>query len=180
MWNILWSRVPFRITIAELGLAKTQKVGIRQREWRFESFKPLGSRSHASEPRSTEALATSGAPCPVAAAPPRTPSSPPRYDWPRFWIAHTGVLDLSDAGFLRDPVDSLYGAGPLRTLAELEAYPALALLGEPGIDLDAAFSALSGAHVQEMVVLLDEPTSALDAAVQAEILALLVELRGAR
>ena len=55
-----------------------------------------------------------------------------RDDWPRFWITQTGILDLSDAGFLRDPVDSLYGAGPLRTLAELEAYPALALLGEPG------------------------------------------------
>ena len=52
-------------------------------------------------------------------------------------IAQTGVLDLSDAGFLRDPVDSLYGAGPLRTLAELEAYPALVLLGEPGIGKSA-------------------------------------------
>lgn len=73
----------------------------------------------------------------VIAAPPRTPSSPLRYDWPRFWIAQTGILDLSDAGFLRDPVDSIYGAGPLRTLAELEAYPALALLGEPGIGKSA-------------------------------------------
>ena len=52
-------------------------------------------------------------------------------------IAQTGILDLSDAGFLRDPVDSLYGAGPLRTLAELEAYPALTLLGEPGIGKSA-------------------------------------------
>lgn len=69
----------------------------------------------------------------VTAGSSRTPSSPPRYDWSRFWIAQTGILDLSDAGFLRDPVDGLYGAGPLRTLAELEAYPALALLGEPGI-----------------------------------------------
>jgi hypothetical protein len=73
----------------------------------------------------------------VTAAPPRTPSSPPLYDWPRFWIAQTGILDLSNAGFLRDPVDSLYGAGPLRTLAELDAYPALALLGEPGIGKSA-------------------------------------------
>jgi hypothetical protein len=47
------------------------------------------------------------------------------------------MLDLSDAGFLRDPVDSLYGKGLLRTLAELEAFPALALLGEPGIGKSA-------------------------------------------
>ena len=56
----------------------------------------------------------------------------PVIDWPRFWIPQTGILDLSDAGFLRDPVDSLFGPGPLRTLAQLDAIPALALLGEPG------------------------------------------------
>ena len=71
------------------------------------------------------------------AIPSRQPPSAAVYEWPRFWIAQTGILDLSDAGFLRDPVDSLYGAGPLRTLAELEAYPALTLLGEPGIGKSA-------------------------------------------
>ena len=40
---------------------------------------------------------------------------PTVYEWPRFWIPQTGILDLSDAGFLRDPLDSLYGPGPLRT-----------------------------------------------------------------
>lgn len=66
-------------------------------------------------------------------SPSRTPNPNILYHWPRFWVPHTGVLDLSDAGFLRDPVDSLYGPGPLRTFADLETYPALALLGEPGI-----------------------------------------------
>jgi hypothetical protein len=65
------------------------------------------------------------------------------YDWPRFWIPQTGILDLSDAGFLRDPVDSLYGSGSLRTLTQLETYPALALLGEPGIGKSAT---LTGEH----------------------------------
>ncbi len=73
----------------------------------------------------------------VTAPPSRPPTSSILYDWPRFWIPQTGILDLSDAGFLRDPVDSLYGPGPLRTLAQLETYPALALLGEPGIGKSA-------------------------------------------
>jgi hypothetical protein len=69
-----------------------------------------------------------------ATAPPsRPPTSSILYDWPRYWIPQTGILDLSDAGFLRDPVDSLYGPGPLRTLPQLEGSLALALLGEPGI-----------------------------------------------
>ena len=54
-------------------------------------------------------------------------ASPPsdrdaRYDWPRFWVAQTGILDLSDAGFLRDPVDHPAGADALKPLAELEGY----------------------------------------------------------
>lgn len=56
-----------------------------------------------------------------------------RYDWQRFWIPQTGQLDLSDAGFLRDPVGDYFGRDELRSLAELENYRALALLGEPGI-----------------------------------------------
>jgi hypothetical protein len=59
------------------------------------------------------------------------------YDWSRFWIPQTGTLDLSDAGFLRDPENSLYALGPLRTLAQLQVRPALALLGEPGIGKSA-------------------------------------------
>jgi hypothetical protein len=73
----------------------------------------------------------------VAPTSPRTSILSPRYDWPRFWIPHTGILDLSDAGFLRDPVDSLFGAESLKTLAELETCPALALLGEPSIGKSA-------------------------------------------
>src|SRR5271166_4845988 len=64
---------------------------------------------------------------------PSTPSREVRYDWPRFWVAQTGVLDLSDAGFLRDPVDHPVGRDALKPLAELDGYQALALLGEPGI-----------------------------------------------
>lgn len=56
-----------------------------------------------------------------------------RYDWQRFWIPQTGQLDLSDAGFLRDPVGDYFGRDELRSLADLENYRALALLGEPGI-----------------------------------------------
>jgi hypothetical protein len=67
----------------------------------------------------------------------RPPTSSILYDWPRYWIPQTGILDLSDAGFLRDPVGSLYGPGPLRTLPQLEGSLALALLGEPGIGKSA-------------------------------------------
>ena len=56
-----------------------------------------------------------------------------RYDWQRFWIPQTGVLDLSDAGFLRDPVGDHFGPDVLRSLLDLQGYRALALLGEPGI-----------------------------------------------
>ncbi|HYL33069.1 MAG TPA: hypothetical protein VEU53_07985 [Stellaceae bacterium] len=55
------------------------------------------------------------------------------YDWQRFWIPQTGVLDLSDAGFLRDPVGDHFGPDVLRLLSDLQGYQALALLGEPGI-----------------------------------------------
>lgn len=63
---------------------------------------------------------------------------PVQYDWPRFWIEHTAILDLSDAGFLRDPVDYPYTGNPLKPLAELNDLPALALLGEPGIGKSTA------------------------------------------
>ncbi len=73
----------------------------------------------------------------ATAAPPRPPASPSQYDWPCFWIPQTGILDLSDAAFLRDPVDRLDGPGPLRTLAQLGDYPAVVLLGEPSIGKSA-------------------------------------------
>ncbi len=56
-----------------------------------------------------------------------------RYDWQRFWILQTGTLDLSDAGFLRDPVGDHFRPDVLRPLSDLQEYRALALLGEPGI-----------------------------------------------
>ena len=50
---------------------------------------------------------------PVAAI---APARRVQYDWPRFWIEHTGILDLSDAGFLRDPVEHGYTGDPLKPL----------------------------------------------------------------
>lgn len=62
-------------------------------------------------------------------------------DCSRFWVLQTDVLDLSDAGFLRDPAGH---AGRVRTpvlLAALEDKPALALLGEPGMGKTRALKA---------------------------------------
>jgi len=79
-----------------------------------------------------------------------------RYDWHRFWVDQTGTLDLSDAGFLRDPVANPLGAGGLHPLAELDTYPALALLGEPGIGKSIALwlehERLSGLAAQQNAV----------------------------
>lgn len=57
----------------------------------------------------------------------------PTYRWPRFWVPPDGTIDLSDAGFLRDPTEWL--ARPLgpEPLAALQHWRALVLLGEPGI-----------------------------------------------
>jgi hypothetical protein len=69
--------------------------------------------------------------------PPPSPASAKsqniRYNWQRFWVPQTGHLDLSDAGFLRDPADDYFGRDELRQIVDLEDYRALALLGEPGI-----------------------------------------------
>jgi hypothetical protein len=57
----------------------------------------------------------------------------PTFDWRRFWVAQTGVIDLSDGGFFVEPTHS-YGAS--RTgwqISDLNDYRALVLLGEPGI-----------------------------------------------
>ena len=53
---------------------------------------------------------------PIAAT---APSRRVQYEWPRFWIEHTGILDRSDADFLRDPVGHGYTGDPLKPLAAL-------------------------------------------------------------
>jgi hypothetical protein len=55
------------------------------------------------------------------------------YPWPRFWVPRDGVIDLSDAGFLRDPTDWLAQPPSPVPLAALQHWRSLALLGEPGI-----------------------------------------------
>ena len=55
------------------------------------------------------------------------------YPWPRFWVSRDGVIDLSDAGFLRDPADWLAPLHAPTPLAALQRWRSLALLGEPGI-----------------------------------------------
>jgi len=59
------------------------------------------------------------------------------YPWPRFWVPLEGTIDLSDAGFLRDPMEYRASArGPIQ-LAALQDWRALVLLGEPGIGKSA-------------------------------------------
>jgi hypothetical protein len=55
--------------------------------------------------------------------------------WQRFWVGRTAILDLSDRGFLRDPEDEFVRVSPgaPATLAALQKFRALALLGEPGM-----------------------------------------------
>jgi hypothetical protein len=62
------------------------------------------------------------------------------YDWERFWVGRTAMLDLSDGGFLVDPENPPPQAHPGRPmrLAELRGYRALGLLGEPGIGKSTA------------------------------------------
>jgi hypothetical protein len=54
------------------------------------------------------------------------------YAWPRFW-SRDGTMDLSDAGFLRDPTEDLARSPGPAQLAALQDCKALVLLGEPGI-----------------------------------------------
>jgi len=55
------------------------------------------------------------------------------YPWPRFWVSRDGAIDLSDAGFLRDPTEyRAQSLGPVQ-LTALQGWKALVLLGEPGI-----------------------------------------------
>jgi hypothetical protein len=55
------------------------------------------------------------------------------YPWRRFWVPRDGIIDLSDAGFLRDPTDWLGRPPAPMPLAALQHWRALVLLGEPGI-----------------------------------------------
>ena len=60
-----------------------------------------------------------------------------RFDWPRFWVEHGGVVDLSDGGYLTDP-NYLLGRTEVRTLPDLASMRAMALLGEPGMGKSVA------------------------------------------
>jgi hypothetical protein len=63
-----------------------------------------------------------------------------RFDWPRFWVAQGGPINLSDGGYLLDPVWEATWAGgtELYTLPELSHLRVLALLGEPGMGKSVA------------------------------------------
>ena len=64
--------------------------------------------------------------------------------WPRFWVSRTGHIDLSDAGFMVDPTTAfaqLSSESKPRSLIDLEHYPALALLGEPGMGKSTSLEA---------------------------------------
>jgi hypothetical protein len=67
----------------------------------------------------------------------------PNHNWERFWIARTGTIDLSDGGFFADPTYALLNpdASTPLPLARLADYPALVLLGEPGIGKSTALKA---------------------------------------
>jgi hypothetical protein len=56
----------------------------------------------------------------------------PPFDWERFWLSRTDIIDLSDGGFFVDPTQP-YAHSVARPLSALADYRALALLGEPGI-----------------------------------------------
>ncbi len=58
-----------------------------------------------------------------------------RLSWSRFWVPRNGAVDLSDGGFLVDPLQTTFWrrAAPPVALPDLKNYRALGLLGEPGI-----------------------------------------------
>jgi hypothetical protein len=61
-----------------------------------------------------------------------------RYPWLRFWVPQDSTIDLSDAGFLHDPIEG-FGQRPRPVaLAELQDWRSLVLLGEPGIGKSTA------------------------------------------
>ena len=78
-----------------------------------------------------------------------------RYNWKRFWYPRTGIIDLSDRGYLYDP-DSEYGHiynPDVVPFESIETVPCLVLLGEPGIGktrtMDAERNAIDARVEQE-------------------------------
>jgi len=66
------------------------------------------------------------------------------YPWKRFWCPRVGQLNLSDGGYLFDP-DSEYGSiynPDVKNFSEIEKFPVLGLLGEPGIGKSYAIEQL--------------------------------------
>ncbi|WP_315750681.1 MULTISPECIES: hypothetical protein [unclassified Bradyrhizobium] len=61
----------------------------------------------------------------------------PKFAWPRFWLPLGGSIDISDSGFLSDPLGSRDPDAP-RTLEAWAGWRSLALLGEPGIGKSTA------------------------------------------
>jgi hypothetical protein len=62
------------------------------------------------------------------------------YDWPRFWVPLGATVDISDGGYLLDPLrEGSWSTGTkLQSLAGLAGYRALGLLGEPGMGKSVA------------------------------------------
>src|ERR1700723_4292933 len=62
------------------------------------------------------------------------------YAWQRFWVPQGGVINLSDAGYLLDPLREAGWSGgtEVHSLPELSEFRALALLGEPGMGKSVA------------------------------------------
>lgn len=58
-----------------------------------------------------------------------------KYDWTRYWSPPDGEIDITDDGFLRDPMSEMgrYTNANLKTLQDLHDVQCLILLGEPGI-----------------------------------------------
>jgi len=80
----------------------------------------------------------------------------PSYDWPRFWIPQTDILDLSDAGFLQDPEDILVNA--FRHGADGEVLDAIAAVIEvKGCWNDEVFTGIEGQLVNDYMVNLGAP-----------------------
>ena len=66
------------------------------------------------------------------------------YQWNRFWSPRTGQINLGDGGFLWDPESehgSIYNPD-VKNFSEIETFPVLGLLGEPGIGKSVAIDKL--------------------------------------
>jgi hypothetical protein len=77
--------------------------------------------------------------------------------WQRFWVSRTGLVDLSDAGFLVDPTSRISAAfldSRPSTLVDLQKYRALVLLGEPGMGKSTTLKAEADRLLQEPIGLL--------------------------